>query len=237
MRRVRMARLARLVLPGHPHHIIQRAGATLPLFRAVVDYDRMLALLSNASRQINVAIHAYVLMPDHFHLLATPSAQSSLSAMMQAVGSAYVHYYNTSAKRQGSLWQGRYRATLIDSKYYLFKCMSYIESHPVRAGLASSAGDYAWSSYLHNSGYRIDPLVREHPLFWALGNTPFAREAAYKELVSTGLSPGDETLITESTRKGWVLGHDGPSLAGLLLPRRARPLPRGRPRKSLPDPI
>ncbi len=232
-----MARLARLVLPGHPHHIIQRGFSAFPVFRASVDYERMLALLSSAARQFNVAIHAYVLMPDHFHLLATPIAPEGLSILMQALGRSYVRYYNDSSTHQGSLWQGRFRATLIDSEYYLFKCMTYIELNPVRAGLVSSAADYPWSSYLHNCGHRVDPLVREHPLFWALGNTPFAREAAYKELVSAGLHPDDQLAITDATMKGWVLGLGGPSLAAVVLPRRGKQLPRGRPRKVLSDPI
>lgn len=227
-----MARLARLVLPGHPHHIIQRAISTLPLFRSPTDYDFMLALFLSASRQFNIAIHAYVLMPDHFHLLATPAARDGLSAMMQALGRSYVRYYNAATGRHGSLWEGRFRATLIDSERYLYKCMSYIELNPVRAGLVSGAGDYAWSSYLHNSGQRVDVLVREHSLFWALGNTPFEREAAYQALVGAGLRSVDQIAITEATRKGWVLGPDGPSLAGLDLPRRGTPLTRGRPRKN-----
>lgn len=227
-----MARLARLVLPGHPHHIIQRGISALPVFRSRVDYERMLALLLSATRQFNVAIHAYVLMPDHFHLLVTPTAEDGLSAMMQALGRSYVRYYNDSSTHQGSLWQGRFRATLIDSEHYLFRCMAYIELNPVRVGLAGDAGDYPWSSYLHNCGQRADPLVREHPLFWALGNTPFAREAGYQELVSAGLRPADQSAITEATRKGWVLGPDGPSLAGLVLPRRGTQLARGRPRKA-----
>lgn len=232
-----MARLARLVLPGHPHHIIQRGISTLPVFRSAADCERMLTLLLSASRQFNVAIHAYVLMPDHFHLLVTPAAEDALSAMMQALGRSYVRYYNALSQRHGSLWEGRFRGTLIDSEHYLFKCMAYIELNPVRAGVVSDAGDYPWSSYLHNCGQRADPLVREHPLFWALGNTPFAREARYQELVSAGLRPTDQFAITEATRKGWVLGPDGPSLAGLVLPRRGTQLARGRPRKILPDPI
>ena len=231
-----MARLARLVLSGHPHHIIQRGIGTHTVFRAPADYERMLTLLLVAARRFSVAIHAYVLMPDHFHLLATPATQDGLSAMMQALGRSYVRYYNSSTGRHGSLWKGRFRATLIDSEHYLFKCMSYIELNPERAGLVRNAGDYPWSSYLHNCGHRVDPLVREHPLFWALGNTPFSREARYQELVSAGLRFADQFEITEATRKGWVLGPDGPSLAGLVLPRRGRPIPRGRPRKIISVP-
>jgi len=232
-----MARLARLVLPGHPHHIIQRGISRLPVFRAQVDYEHMLTLLLGAARRFNVDIHAFALLPDHFQLLATPATPNGLSAMMQALGRSYVRYYNASTGRHGSLWEGRFRATLIDSEHYLFKCMTYIELNPVQAGLAMSAIDYPWSSYMHNCGHRVNPLVREHPLFWALGNTPFSREAKYQELVSAGLRNADQFEIAEATRKGWVLGPDGPSLAGLTLPRRGRPLPRGRPRKTLPDPI
>ena len=227
-----MARLPRLVVAGQPHHVIQRGTNQQLVFRSNVDYERMLSLIGNASRDFDVAIHAYVLMSNHFHLLATPATSSGLSMLMQSLGRSYVRYYNDLHQRTGTLWQGRYRATVIDSERYLFTCMAYIDLNPVRAGLASVPGEYSWSSYQHNVGHRVDPIVSEHPLFWALGNTPFAREAAYKEIVDLGVGREDHGTITKATLKGWVLGSDGPTLTGKELSRRGLPLPRGRPRKS-----
>lgn len=229
-----MARLPRLVVPGQPHHIIQRGTNRQPLFRSDDDFERMLAILKEAARDTGVGIHAYVLMHNHLHILATPSDAKGLSILMQVIGRRYVRYYNDRYQRTGALFEGRYKATAIDSERYLFICMAYIELNPVRAGMVGGPSDYPWSSYAHNAGLKPDPLINEHPLFWALGNTPFAREAAYREIVDLGVRRDAEQAITESTLKGWVLGADGAAFVTQPLSRRATPLPRGRPR-SVPN--
>ena len=228
-----MARLPRLVVPGQPHHVIQRGTHRQPVFRAREDYERMLMLLKDAARQFEVSVHAFVLMGDHFHLLLTPIAGDSLSRLMQAVGRSYVRYYNDRYQRAGALWEGRFKATVIDSERYLFACMAYIELNPVRAGLVGNPAEYAWSSYTHNTGLQSHPLIREHALFWALGNTPFAREAAYRAIVANGVRREDQASITEATLKGWALMPDNSLIAKESLSRRASPLPRGRPRKVI----
>jgi len=225
-----MARLPRLVVPGQPHHIIQRGTNRQPLFRSDDDFVRMLGFLKEAARDASVAVHAYVLMHNHLHVLATPDDEKGLSTLMQIIGRRYVRYYNDRYQRTGALFEGRYKATPIDSERYLFVCMAYIELNPVRAGMVAGPADYRWSSYAHNAGLTPDTMISEHPLFWALGNTPFAREAAYREIVETGVRRDTEQAITESTLKGWVLGADGSAFAGQALKRRATPLPRGRPR-------
>jgi putative transposase len=153
-----------------------------------------------------VAVHAYVLMDNHFHLLLTPRTGDGLPRMMQAVGRRYVRYFNDSHGRTGTLWEGRYKSTLIEAERHLLACMVYIDLNPVRAGLATQARDYAWSSHGHYAGLRVDRLVTPHPLYWQLGNTPFAREAAYAQLVQTGLSTQQQLALTESVLRGWALG-------------------------------
>ena len=202
-----MARLPRLSLPGHPHHVIQRGNNRQAIFASSVDYQMMLDLLDENARKFNVAIHAYVLMGNHFHLLATPQTADGLPQMMQAVGRRYVRYFNDSQKRSGTLWEGRYKSTLIQTERYLLACMAYIDLNPVRAGIAGQARDYAWSSHAHYVGLRTDKLVTPHPLVWALGNTPFAREVAYAELVQTGVSTGQQQALTDSALRGWALGE------------------------------
>ena len=204
-----MARLPRLTLPGYPHHIIQRGNNRQPIFLSLADYQFFLALIEENALKFNVALHAYVLMSNHFHLLATPATQDGLPQMMQAVGRRYVRYFNDKQGRTGTLWEGRYRSTLIETERYLLACMVYIDLNPVRAGLSPHARDYAWSSYGHYAGFRIDKLVTPHPLFWALGNTPFAREAAYAELVHHGIAPEQQDALTRSVLSGWALGEDG----------------------------
>jgi len=201
-----MARLPRLSLPGYPHHIIQRGNNRQAIFSLPADYQFLLDLLEEQAKKNGVAIHAYVLMGNHFHLLVTPEAADSLPRMMQAMGRRYVRYFNDSQGRSGTLWEGRYRSTLIQTETYLLACMAYMDLNPVRAGLAPEARDYPWSSYGHYAGLRSDKLVTPHPLFWALGNTPFAREAMYAGIVRAGVPAGQQAALTEATLGGWALG-------------------------------
>ncbi len=202
-----MARLARLTLPGYPHHVIQRGNNRQAIFSAPADHQMLLALLHESAQKFGVAVHAYVLMTNHFHLLATPETDEGLPLMMQAVGRRYVRYFNDVQGRSGTLWEGRYRSTLIQTDRYLLACMAYIDLNPVRAGIVRESKDYAWSSHAHYIGQRNDKIVSPHSLFWTLGNTPFAREAAYAELVAAGVTPAQQADLTRSVLSGWALGE------------------------------
>jgi putative transposase len=201
-----MARLPRLTLPGFPHHIIQRGNNRQAIFASAADYQALLDLLDASARKFGVAIHAYVLMANHFHLLATPQSTDALSQMMQAVGRRYVRYFNDTQNRSGTLWEGRYRSTVIQAERYLLPCMAYMDLNPVRAGVVAQARDYPWSSHGHYIGQRIDKLITPHSLVWELGNTPFAREAAYAERVREGISPVQQAALTDAALRGWALG-------------------------------
>ncbi|MDQ3058092.1 MAG: transposase [Pseudomonadota bacterium] len=203
-----MARLPRLTVPGYPHHVIQRGNNRQAIFSGTADYEMLLALLYDNASKFGVALHAYVLMSNHFHLLATPATAEGLPQMMQAVGRRYVRYFNDRQARSGTLWEGRYRSTLIEAKRYLLACMVYIDLNPVRAGLVREASDYPWSSHGHYVGLRADKLITPHPLYWSLGNTPFAREAAYAELVRAGTTPEQQEALTRSALSGWALGDE-----------------------------
>lgn len=193
-----MARLPRLTLPGYPHHIIQRGNNRQMIFADTQDFATMMALLAENAHKFAVAVHAYVLMDNHFHLLATPATAEALPLMMQAVGRSYVRYFNQRHARSGTLWEGRYRSTLIETERYLLACMVYIDLNPVRAGMVAQPGAWQWSSHAHYLGQRIDKLVTPHALYWALGNTPFAREAAYAGLVQAGIGSGDQAALTDA---------------------------------------
>jgi len=220
-----MARLSRLTLPGHPHHVIQRGNNRQSIFVATEDYQTMLDLLDENARKFNVAIHAYVLMGNHFHLLATPETQDGLPQLMQAVGRRYVRYFNDRQKRTGTLWEGRYKSTLIQTERYLLACMAYIDLNPVRAGMVAQAKDYPWSSHAHYIGLRIDKLLTPHALVWAMGNTPFAREAAYAALVQAGITTGQTQALTDSALRGWALGE--PEFVENLQKKTARRVSKG----------
>jgi putative transposase len=220
-----MARLPRLTLPGYPHHIIQRGNNRQPIFAATADYQVLLNLLDENARKFEVAIHAYVLMTNHFHLLATPQTSDGLPQMMQAVGRRYVRYFNDRQKRSGTLWEGRYRSTLIQTDRYLLACMAYIDLNPVRAGLVAQARDYPWSSHGHFIGQHLDKLVTPHPLYWELGNTPFAREATYADWVQAGISSVQQQALTDAALSGWALGE--PDFVADLQKRTARRVAKG----------
>jgi len=225
-----MARLPRLVVPNQPHHVIQQGNDLQIIFRDADDYLAFINWLRDASRQFKVAVHAYVLMTNHLHLLATPSDEQGLSKMMQWIGRHYVPYFNRKYGRTGTLWQGRYKATVIEADHYLMTCCRYIETNPVRSGLVASAGDYSWSSYPHHIGLKSDPVITDHPLYWALGNTPFDREIAYKALIEQGVNEDDVAALTEATLKGWAIGSERfKSLLERQTLRRVRKSKRGRP--------
>ncbi|WP_048439719.1 transposase [Caenimonas sp. SL110] len=202
-----MARLPRLTVPGYPHHIIQRGNNRQAIFAATADYETLLAMLDEHARKLDVAIHSYVLMSNHFHLLATPETTEGIPQMMQAVGRRYVRYFNQRQARTGTLWEGRYRSTLIQAERYLLACMVYIDLNPVRAGMEISPAAYPWSSHAHYVGLRSDKLITPHPLYWELGNTPFSREAAYGQLVASGISNQQQSALTDSALRGWALGE------------------------------
>lgn len=202
-----MARLPRLTLAGYPHHIIQRGNNRQAIFTSGADHEYLLALLVESARDAKVAIHAYVLMSNHLHLLATPQTAEGVPQMMQALGRSYVRYFNARQGRTGTLWEGRYKSTLIQADRYLLACMVYMDLNPVRAGLVSDPGDYPWSSYLHYIGRKADKLVTPHPLYWELGNTPFAREHAYADLVHAGIDSRQQQALTDATIRGWALGE------------------------------
>jgi putative transposase len=230
-----MARLPRLTVPGYPHHIIQRGNNRQAIFGDSADYEALLAMLDENAREFGVAIHAYVLMSNHFHLLATPETTEGIPRMMQAVGRRYVRRFNQKHARTGTLWEGRYKSTIIQAERYLLACMVYIDLNPVRAGLVAEPATYPWSSHPHYLGLRRDKLVSPHPLYWALGNTPFARDAAYAELVSAGISQKQKLDLSESALHGWALGE--PDYVADLQRRTQRRVARGRAgRPPLPKP-
>jgi putative transposase len=201
-----MARLPRFTLPGYAHHVIQRGNNRQAIFAGPENYQALQELLAESAKKFDVGIHAYVFMGNHFHLLLTPRTDEGLPLMMQAVGRRYVRYFNDLQGRTGTLWEGRYRSTVIEAEQFLLACMTYIDLNPVRAGMVAHAGGYPWSSYGHYTGQRIDKLITPHPLLWELGNTPFAREAAYADMVQTGINMVQQAALTDSALNGWALG-------------------------------
>ena len=166
-----MARLPRLTIADLPHHIIQLGNNGADIFIDAQDRETMLGLLREMARSCELAVHAYVLLPSQFHLLATPRTDDGLPRFMQAVGRRYVRYFNDRHGRSGTLWEGRYRGTVLQPSW-LLPTMVFMDDSPVRAGLVQRPADWPWSSYAHNAGLRSDALIQPHAVFWELGNTP-----------------------------------------------------------------
>ena len=201
-----MARLPRLTVAGLVHHVIQRGNNGQPICSQPADFQFLSDLLFENARKFQVAVHAYVLMENHFHLLATPTDTTGLAQLLQSIGRSYVRYYNRASGRSGTLWEGRYRSTIVQAEKYLLPCMVYIDLNPVRAGQVASAADYPWSSHRHYIGRKTDRILTPHALYWGLGNTPFAREAHYGELIQAGGNIQQQVTLTDATLKGWALG-------------------------------
>ncbi len=231
-----MARLPRLTLAGYPHHIILRGNNRQAIFMDNADFQRILALLQKYAQEQDVQVHAYVLMSNHLHLLLSPQLDNSVPKMMQAVGRSYVLYFNKRHSRSGTLWEGRYRSALIQTERYFLACMAYIDLNPVRAGMVGQAADYPWSSHGHYIGRQNEAWLSPHPLYWDMGNTPFAREAAYAGLVQSGVDQKQQLALTSSALSGWALGEEG-FVKGLQkqTPRRVNPAKAGRPFGKKPD--
>jgi len=228
-----MARLPRYFVKGIPLHIILRGNNREPIFGNDEDCQFFKEVLLDAAKRHALAIHAYVFMTNHIHLLASPVTEQSVPKTLQSVGRRYVQYFNFRYKRTGTLWEGRYRATVVEAEHYLFECMRYIELNPVRAGMVGHPRDYAWSSYRANAEGKVDHLVNSHGLYRSLARDETERCIAYRELVKAPMDAELLTEIRECTHKGWALGS-GRFQAKIerLAERRAIPLPKGRPKKS-----
>ena len=228
-----MARLPRLILPGHPHHVLLRGNNRQDIVLTDVDRQQLQQILGEVARQHGVAIHAFVLMDDHLSLLVTPSTADGLSRTMQSLGRRYVGGFNARHGRSGTLWEGRFRASLIEGSRHFLECMRYIELHPVRAGLSTGPAEWSWSSAGHHLGLVRDALITEHEMYWSLGNTPFEREHAYREFIGQGASAGKEAQFLEALMRGRPLGSEAfLKLLAVDHPEVVIKRARGRPKKA-----
>ena len=223
-----MPRPSRFVLPGHPHHLLQRGNNRNAIFFHEDDYTFFLKSLRLASIRYGCHIHAYVLMTNHIHLLVSPETEGSLARLMQSIGRRYVPYINQRYQRTGTLWEGRYRAVLLEREPYVLACHRYIELNPVRAQMVQHPADYVWSSYHHHTTGAPDPLVHDHALYTALGPDTASRCSAYEALCAETLAAETVQALRDATNTGWVLGNaQFTSQVEATLHRRVRPAARG----------
>ncbi|OSZ62858.1 transposase [Hydrogenophaga sp. IBVHS2] len=230
-----MARQPRLTLPGEPHHVVLRGNDRQAIVRDDADREHLMQAIFQHARNQRVAVHAWVIVDNHFHLLATPDTEDGVPRLMQALGRSHVRHFNDRHRRTGTLWEGRYRSTLVQPDHHLLDCMVYLDLHPVRLGLATEPGAYPWSSHGHYAGLGVQRQVAPPAVYWGLGNTPFAREAAYATAVRTGVGSLREAALVDAVLHGWAWGDEA-HLAELQR-RTGRRLSRGKPgRPRRPEP-
>ena len=228
-----MARLPRLNIPGIPQHVVQRGNNRQVCFYADEDYGVYLDKLKEYSRKYQVSVHSYVLMTNHVHLLMTPETETGVSQLMQALGRYYVRYINNLYSRTGTLWEGRYKSTLVDSDNYFLTVSRYIELNPVRADVVAEPSKYPWSSYQQNARGKLNELITPHPLYLALAKTDKTRQKRYAALFKYLLPENTLAEIRESINKAWVLGDKRfKQQIENQTGRRASPMMRGGDRKS-----
>lgn len=197
-----MPRRARHYISGLPYHLVQRGNNRAACFYEPADYACYLALWQELSARYGVSVHAYCLMTNHIHFLATPERSDSLSNLMKVAGSRYAQHINRKYKRTGTLWEGRHRSSLVQSETYLLSCYRYIELNPVRARMVTHPGDYPWSSYGANVTGASHWLVA-HPEYLRLGPGVCERARAYEALFDQHLHEDDVSMI----RKGLHFNH------------------------------
>ena len=228
-----MPRRARLVIPGLPFHVTQRGVNRCAIFVDDEDRRTFLRLLRRRAAEQQLAVHAYVLMDNHVHLLATPGHAGSLSGALRRCGQVYVQYFNSRWNRSGALWQGRFASSPVQSDRHLLLVQRYIDLNPVRAGMVRLPEEHAWSSVHCLAGRRPDPLVTPHEIYLSLGNSTATRVAAYAGLLAEGLEDETVRAIRRSMTQQRAFGTEqfGSMMERTLgLPARCRG--PGRPRVS-----
>jgi len=203
-----MPRSKRMCLPGVLQHVLQRGNNRQTVFVDEQDYKTFLTVLGEALDQFEIQLHGYVLLPDHFHLMLTPETGFALSMAMQAVGRRYVAYFNGKYQRSGTLWDGRFKSTMVQSARYGLRCLQLLDTHPMRAGYATVPGDYRWSSYRRLALGERNDLIDPHPVYQDLGFNSAQAQRAYADYCLTEMP---ETLIADlmaCTSSAVPLGDD-----------------------------
>lgn len=229
-----MARQPRIDLAGIPQHIIQRGNNRQACFLADDDRRHYLEWLRKAAEKYGGFIHAYVLMTNHVHLLATGTAVGAVGRIMQSLGRRYVRYVNSSYRRTGTLWEGRYKSSLVESDRYLLTCYRYIELNPVRAGMVDTPGEYFWSSFNRNALGMTDNVITPHATYISMGRSDAERFLAYRGLFRNAIDNDDIEAIRSHVNQGKVLGSEAfRNQVEAVLNRRVRLARPGRPRNVL----
>ena len=240
-----MARLPRLSRPGIVHYVLQRGHNGGAIVHDDRDIDALLQTLREAARSSGVTLHAHAVSGSDLRILATPDSEAGISRMMQSVGRRYAASFNRRHVRSGSLWDGRFRAALIEPGEAVLSALRHVEGsvpqpepdaareESDRPQLADRTTAPVSSSAPHHAGRHRDPALVDPPAYWALGNTPFERESRYRQLLAEPLAAPVAAAITHAVQGCWAWGS--PAFLQELSALTARPpapRPRGRPRRG-----
>jgi putative transposase len=228
-------RRARLAFPEVPLHIIQRGNNRQPCFSGMAEYVVYLHMLGHYAKVCGCAVHAYVLMSNHVHLLLSPKSSGSASTLMKQLGQRYVQYFNRRHHRSGTLWEGRFRSCLVQDEKYFMVCQRYIELNPVRACMVAAPGDYRWSSFQANAFGRADHVVAPHPIYCSLAADAQERQKRYRAMFAEALPTEMVNHLRHASNGNYAFGDPGFEQQMALLA--GRPVSRQSPgRKPYPGP-
>ena len=228
-----MARKPRLFVEGMPHHVVQRGNNRSPIFFKGADYLFFLNVLREAKEKHPCLLYGYCLMINHFHLLIAPLEVENITLLMKFLGAKYVRYVNKAYGRTGSLWEGRFKCSLVQDDAYFSTCLRYIEMNPVRAGLVASPEEYQWSSYRFRAYGEDYGILDRDPRYEGLGSCDQERQHEYRRFFMAAEADAEWTWVRETTLKGGILGNEEfkeriAQLTGQDVVLR----PQGRPRKA-----
>lgn len=229
-----MPRQPRLVIAGYPCHIILRGNNRCAVFHSDKNRRFFIECIEDAKKRTKSKLYAYCLMTNHTHLLIEPSSEDGIAKMIQSVGRRYVQYINQAYKRTGTLWEGRFKSSLISKDEYLLACSRYIELNPVRAKMVEKPGDYPWSSYSFKAEGKINTLLDYDPAYLGLGKTKEERQVNYRRMFLKNIPDEELTRIRSATQRGGAMGSkDFIDRIAQILGRSVVLRHRGRPIKSL----
>ncbi|MBI2994789.1 MAG: transposase [Gammaproteobacteria bacterium] len=225
-----MPRMGRIVMPGVAHHIVQRGHNREVVFRSGEDFGFYLHNLRELKSVFSVKLYAFCLMTNHVHLLLEPNDSVGLALLLKHLAGRQTRYVNRRIRRTGTLWEGRYKSSPVETETYLLACSRYIELNPVRAGMVESPGHYRWSSFRLKIGLVQSDILNVDPAFEALGTDKTARQLRYRRFVELGVPQSEYTLIREALQRGQLTGGDNlsaqvESKLGLRVSRRGRGRP------------
>lgn len=232
-----MPRVARLVVEGYPHHVVQRGHNRQVVFAAPEDFERYLSDLRELKETFGIRVYGYCLMTNHVHLLLAPrESPSALAAFMKALAGRATRYRNRLEGRSGTLWESRYKSSLVQADSYLLACCRYIELNPVRARMVATPQAYAWSSAKERLGLKSTGLLDWNPSYLSLGRNQDERRLEYAKYLRQAIPPGEWTLIRDALQRGQLTGtvkfvDEIERIAGLRVEHRGR----GRPKKEKGD--